>query len=277
MKKLVVTMAMVLLAFGCTPKQSSVEYTRTVLAVDAAVEVNHETMTVAWKKSGEGIIGGYNIYIGMEPLAAKYPEAVADPAFKPFNEEPFPGDTNPDDGVEYFVADGLENGVRYFVSVRVVYPDGSVSKPSNELEVVCGGRGKLELGVRYEGGNDGFSFEKNTYVKADATDNDLYFFSKSSADNLSSPDRLNGFLRQNKLLVLPFRGSFDEVRRELARTPISATSNSVSVKEGDWVLIQTPEKKNAVVQVLGFSGEQGDDRRVKLFYAFSPKVGEVVF
>ncbi len=277
MKNLFVTVVLTLLALGCAPRQTGLEYARTVFAVDAVVEVNHETMTVAWKKSGAGAMGGYNIYISEEPLAAKHPAAQSEPSFKPFNEEPFPGDTNPDDGVEYFVAEGLENGVKYFVSVRVAYPDGSVSKPSNEVEAVCGGRGEMELEVRYKGERDGFSFESNKHVSADATDNDLYFFSKRLADMLRSPERLDGFLRPTRFLLLPFRGSFDEVRARLAQNPMTATNNSVPVVVGDWVLIQTPEKRNALVQVLGFSGEQGDDRRVKLFYAFSAVVGEAIF
>ncbi|MCP4686134.1 MAG: fibronectin type III domain-containing protein [bacterium] len=277
MNKTVIAAALALMVVGCTPKQRPVEYARTVFAVEASVEVNDKTMTVAWKKSGEGMIGGYNVYISEERLAAKHPASVAKPSFRPFNEEPFPGDTNPDDGVEYFVADGLDNGVRYYVSVRAIYPDGSVSKPSNEVEVVCGPRGEIELAVRYEGEPSGFSFERNAPVKADATDSDIYFFSKRFADILGSPERLNGFLRQTRFLVLPFGGSFDEVRKQLAQNPLRATKKSVPVKQGEWVLIQTPEQKSALVQVVGFSGEQGSDRRVTLAYAFSALVGEAVF
>lgn len=277
MNKVIVAAVLVLIALGCAPKKPPVEYDRTIAAVDVNVEVNSETMTVSWKKAGEGMIAGYNIYISEEPLAARYPEAAAKPTFQPYNDEPFPGDTNPDDGVEYFIANNLENGVKYYVSVRVVYPDKSVSKSSNEVLAVCGPRGAIELAVRYEGEHDGFSFEKNEYVKADAVDNDVYFFSKRFADILNSPVRLNGFLRKNKFLLLPFRGTFEQVSEQLAQNPMTATNEFAPVKVGDWVLIQTPEKKNALVNVLGFSGEQGEERRVRLFYAYSALTGEIVF
>lgn len=277
MKQAITAAALVLLAMGCAPKQEVAEYSRIVRAVNLDVDVNEEMMTVSWQRSGEGMIGGYNIYISEAPLASKYPSAVVEPSFEPFNAEPFPGDTNPDDGVEYFVAEGLEDGVKYYVSVRVVFPDGSVSKPSNEVVAVCGPRGEIELSVRYNGEHDGFSFEKNEYVDADAVDNDLYFFSRESEETLNSPEKLNGFLRRNRLLVLPYRGSLDEVSSELANTPMTATENSVAVKVGDWVLIQTPEDKNALVNVLSFSGEPGRDREVRLFFAFSTLTGEAIF
>lgn len=277
MKNLIITALVMIVVVGCAPKQGVQEYARTVFAVDAAVDVNSHRMTVSWKKSGTGMIAGYNIYISEQPLAAKYPAAEAQPKFKPFNEEPFPGDTNPEDGIENFVAENLKDGVKYYVSVRVVYPDKSVSKPSNEVMAVCGPRGTIDLAVRYAGGPDGFSFMENDYVAADAADNDLYFFSGNGSDVLNSPDKLNGFLRKNRLLLLPFKGDVEKVSRELATTPMTATDQSEEIKEGDWVLIQTPEKTNALVQVLGFTGEPGANRQVKLYYAYSALVGEAIF
>ena len=124
-----------------------------------------------------------------------YPGATLPSSVKPFNPTPFPGDTNPDDGVEHFTAEGLQNGVTYYVTIRTVYPDGTLSPPSREVGVVCNPRGEVEISIRYESEHDGYSFAGDRYVRADTDENDLYFFSKDGIDYIASPDRLDGFLK----------------------------------------------------------------------------------
>jgi hypothetical protein len=142
---------------------------------------------------------------------------------------------------------------------------------------VCGPRGIIELTVRYNGENDGYSFEKNEYVDADAADNDLYFFSKKVADIINSPEKLNGFLRHTRFGLLPYRGSLDEVADWLAENPMRAVREYVPVDAGDWLLVQTPENRHALVEVLSFSGEPGQERKVKLFFAYCTLEGELIF
>ncbi|MCX6833610.1 MAG: fibronectin type III domain-containing protein, partial [candidate division Zixibacteria bacterium] len=215
MKRTFPAILTVLVLAGCGPvtvRQSSetplpTETRKQVSIADLRVSVNDKSMIVSWKRIGQGAISGYNIYISERPLFALYPDAHVDSSIAPYNATPFPGDTNPEDSVENFEATHLENGVKYFVTVRVVFPDGLVSRPSSEVTVVCGPRGEIELPIRYQSSPDGYSFEKNAYTDANSTDNDLYFYSKDGRDYLASPRRLDGFINDTRFLVLPFRGS----------------------------------------------------------------------
>ena len=130
MKKTALILLALIAVSGCGPRPGN-EASRTALPVSLSVEVSDKQMTLAWTKSGDGAIAGYNIYISREPLAVKYPGPSIDGSIETFNTTPFPGDTDPEDRVEHFDAVNLENGVKFYVSVRVVYPDRSVSKPSN--------------------------------------------------------------------------------------------------------------------------------------------------
>ncbi len=195
---------------------------------------------------------------------------------QPFNRIPFAGDTNPDDGIQHFMAEGLENGVKYYVSVRVVYPDGTLSRSSAEIPVVCGPRGEIELSFRFRSEHDGYSFAKDHYVRANALDNDLYFYTKDGIDYLGSPSRLDGFLRTNNFSTLPFRGELGEIRSQVATLGRLPFGDRIVINEGDWILMRTPEDRYALIHILGFSG-QGVKRSVRLFFAYSTAAGEKLF
>lgn len=269
-------MLLLALLVSCAPEKRLEEMPTGCYPYNASVEVNDRQMTVTWEKNCNQLMSGYFIYINEKPLADLYPGTQLPASVKPFSQTPFPGDTDPEDGIEHFVAEGLENGVKYYVSVRVVNPDRTLSKPSNEVVAVCGPRGEIELSIRYKSDRDGFSFEKNAYVRADDIDNDLYFYSKDGADYLSSPSRLNGFLKINKLKVLPFDGEFDQVRARFSTLESQPDKDRVAVRTGDWVHILSPDGKSALVKVLSISGE-GERRSLRLFYAFSPLANETIF
>ncbi len=272
----VISVLMLTFLVRCAPDKKLSEMPNGCNPYGLSADVNDRQMTIVWSDNCKRLISGYYIYINEESLASKYPGSQLPAFVKPFNRTPFPGDTNPEDEVERFLAKSLENGVRYYVSVRVINPDGTLSKPSNEVVAVCGPRGETELSIRYKSGKDGFSFEKNAYVRADDLDNDLYFHSKDGTDYLASPNRLDGFLKANKLKKLPFKGEFDQVKTKLAVSDGSPDEDRVAVRAGDWVQVLTPDGKSALVKVLGISGE-GEDRSLKLFYAFSPLANEVIF
>lgn len=260
----------------CVPEKRPEETPGGCYPYEASVEVNSRQMTVTWKTHCSRLMSGYFIYISDEPLANKYPGSELPPTITPINHTPFPGDTNPDDGAEHFVAEGLEDGVKYYVSVRVVNPDRTLSKPSNEVAAVCGPRGEIELSIRYKSGRDGFSFEKNDYVRADDLDNDLYFYSKDGTDYLASPNRLDGFLKANRAAVLPLRGEFVQVKTMFPAFDSRPDRDRVAVRTGDWVHILTPDGKSALMKVLSVNGK-GERRRIKLFYAFCPLANGAVF
>ncbi len=276
MSRIVLATVLALSLAGCGVRKRPPEEAPPCRVYDVQVEVNDRRMTITWKKDCPRLISGYNVYVSREPLAEKYPGAFLPASVVPFNHPPFPGDTDPEDEIEHFEAERLENGVRYYVSVRVVFPDQTLSKPSNEVVAVCGPRGEMELSIRYKSGDDGFSFEENKYVAADDLKNDLYFLSKGGTDYLGSPSRLGGFLRENKFQVLPFTGDFQQLRGQLPRLIGTPTADLVEIHRGDWVLVVTPEARHALLQVRGFTG-RGEARRVRLFYAYSPLAGEPVF
>jgi len=273
---IVCSSSLLVLLAGCATHRPVREAAQVCYPYDLKVEADNQQMTVIWKIECNRLMSGYNIYISEQSLTDKYPDSELPASLKPFNSTPFPGDTNPDDGIEHFLAEGLKNGVKYYVSVRVVNPDRILSKPSKEVITVCGPRGEIEISIRFKSDHDGFSFEKDAYVKADDIDNDLYFYSKDGTDYLASPNRLDGFLKANRFSVLPFKGDFDQVKTKLLSLDDKPTRDRVAVRQGDWVHILTSDDKHALVKVLDAKGK--DERRsLKLFYAFSPLAHELLF
>jgi len=276
MKKIISLIAVIGLMFSCAPKKEGGEVPSNIYPYDLKIDVDKETMTLSWKTRGTGLKSGYNIYISKEPLVEKYPGRNLPPSIKPFNPVNFPGDTNPDDSVNYFTAEYLEDGVEYYVSVRVDYTDQSVSRPSNEVVAVCGARSEFNLAFRYRSENDGYSFVKDEPVRADALDNDIYFYAKDGVDYLASPNRLDGFLRENRFKVLSIKGDFDDIKNKVNDLKVDPDEDRVEIKTGDWVLVKTIENTHALVKVLGFVGE-GEKREVRLFLAHSPLKDEILF
>ena len=224
-------------------------------------------MTIVWEVECPRLISGYNIYISEQPLS--------EGNSRPFNATVYPGDTDPDDGVVQYDAQGLDNGVRYYVSVRVVFPDQSPSTPSEEVAAVCGPRGEIELTTRYSSEQDGYSFAQNQYVRADDLNNDLYFYSKGGTDYLASPIRLDGFLRNNRFMRLSVNGDLETVKHQLASIDSEPRDDRVAVREGDWVWIVTTEGHHALVQVRKLTSKEGKGT-VVLSFAYWPISGPLI-
>lgn len=250
---------------GCGPKGSGSEAGSECNPTDLRLDVNNHSMTVIWETSCDHTISGYNIYLSDRPLSARDSRAEV----QPFNRVVFPGDTEPGDGVEHFKAELLDNGIDYFVSVCTVFPDGSLSRSSNEVHTICGPRGEFDLPIRYKRENDGFSFDSSRSVSADASSNDIYFYSKNGVDYLCSPVRLNGFLRDNKLGKMQPKGSFDEAFLTALRVIGPPDSTRVEVELGDWIWIRTIDDATTLLSVAGFTGH-GPNRRISLKYAHFP-------
>lgn len=256
-----------LLLYGCPPPKTTINSEQGDCGVsDVAVDVNDHMMNVSWVNNCNKTIAGYNIYIS----ESKNSDA------KPYNDVPFDGDTNPEDGIENYEAKNLENGKKYYVSVSIVNPDQTESKRSTEIVAVCGPRVEIELAVRYKSENDGYSFDSNRYVRADNVANDLYFFSKDGVDYISSPNNLDGFLRVNKFEKLNYKGDFQDLRSQISKYYRLAVKNKIAVTQGDWFIMTTFEKTHALIKILGFSGS-GEKRRIKLFVAYSPLANELIF
>ena len=261
---------------GSRPEKASEDRIGRCWPYDLSVEVNDGVMEVVFMDACSRLKSGYNIFISRQPIADKYPGATVPVSIKPHNHPVYPGDTEPDDGIVHYTAERLENGVEYYVSARMVFPDQSMSKPSNEVLAVCGPRGEMELSVRYKSDHDGFSFDRNKYVRADNVQNDLYYSTKDGKDYLSSPKKLDGFLRTTTLKKLPMRGGIRQVRSHLKDYQSWSAADRLEIRSGDWILLQTADDTYGLVKVLGFEGE-GEKRKVSLFYAYSARKGAPLF
>ena len=254
-------------SLNCGPPQPGAELRATCRPESLSVRAGDGAMTITWKVECPRLISGYNIYISEQPLS--------EGNSRPFNATVYPGDTDPDDGVVQYDAQGLDNGVRYYVSVRVVFPDQSPSAPSEEGAAVCGPRGEIELTTRYSSEQDGYSFAQNQYVRADDLNNDLYFYSKGGTDYLASPIRLDGFLRNNRFMRLSVNGDLETVKHQLASIDSEPRDDRVAVREGDWVWIVTTEGHHALVQGRKLTSKEGKGT-VVLSFAYWPISGPLI-
>jgi len=271
-----IALTLLLTGVGCGPKKIADETTSGCYPENLLVDVNDGRMDVQWNTRCDRLISGYNIYISEEPLTEKYSGAELPGSITPFNYPVYAGDTDPDDGVEHFIAETLENGKEYYVSVRIVNPDRTMSPPSNEVLAICGPRGEIELPIRFKSDKDGYSFERNEYVRVADMANDLYFFSKDGVDYLASPSRLDGFQKENKLGKLNAKGDLAAVIAKLPKLKSDPSKDKLAVKENDWVHVRTPEGTNALVKVLDVSGK-GDERTIRLFFAYTSVRDRMVF
>ncbi len=264
------------LLLSCGPGRIEDETVTGCVPGDIQVDVDSRTMDIYWRPNCGRLISGYNIYISDVPLVDEYPGGSLPKSVMPFNPAPYSGDTDPDDEYEHFIAEGLENGRKYYVSVRTVSPDRTLSKPSDEVVAVCGPTGEIELSVRYKSDRDGYSFDRNEYVRADDVDNDLYFFSSNGDDYLNSPVKLNGFLKRNRLQKLPWQGSFEQIRSRVTSITPAPGQERVAVSIGDWILLQTPDGSTALIEVLDIDGADVE-RTIRLFCAYRSLPGEMIF
>jgi hypothetical protein len=274
-KRIFICLIPVLLFFGCGPKEIT-EERLTCSPTDINVDVNHEMMNVSWVNPCERLISGYNIYISETPLSQKYSNTELPSSVKPFNDSSFAGDTNPEDGIEIYEAKNLENNKKYYVSVRMVNPDLTLSKPSEEVLAVCGARENIELSIRYKSDKDGYSFNNNQYVRADNTKNDLYFFSKDGIDYLNSPHKLDGFLNVSKFGKLSYKGDFSNIRSKTQTLRFKTDQDKVEINKNNWLIMKTSSGNYCLINVVGFSGSK-ENRKVQLFVAYSSVPNELIF
>ena len=207
---------------------------------------------LTWQCDISDHISGYNIYAYEHSFEKSYADGVYPEDIKPINNPVFPGDTDATDGIEHYLAAGLKNGKRYFVTVRVVYPDQTLSAPAQEIMIVPGPSGLITMAERFKGDNDGFSFEKNRPSSADAAQNDLFFHVQNGSRYLASPTRLGGFLNQTLLVKLPYKGEYHQVRQLVNDGEVSPVKDRVEVSGGDWVLAKLASGKHALIKVSGF-------------------------
>lgn len=150
-----------------------------------------ESATISWQINLQDAskISGYNIYVADSPNSES----------ELFNSAPYPGDTDDDVTRETYLIPRLENGHRYFVSVRTVFSDGSLSKPTSIVSFLPLAQGKLTISQNYNTDHSGFCFATEKYSRARDFENDIYIFATKTKSGISSPSRLHSSLRNTKI------------------------------------------------------------------------------
>ncbi len=270
MKRFLILFIMAAYAVGCGP---SVRYeeliTEECTPGELSVQPNDRQLTIRWETNcpDDKLLSGYFIYLEPKPVSEKYLASYPPKSLKPFNLAPYPGDTDPESSYETMVISNLENGVEYFVSVRTVFPDKKLSVSSNQVSTMCRPEGEFELAFRYAAPNDGFSFSNNTAVRADAEENDIYFYNKDGFDFLASPHRINGFLRESKFYSL---GKTKDIYQYPTMEIDFEAVEKMPVLVGESYLIKTADNKYAKIRIEDTSGE-GKQRVLKIKYIYQTK------
>ncbi len=210
------------------------------------------------------ILSGYNIYVLKDSLSRKDLQSDFGRRLKPYNSEPYPGDTNPESGFETITINNLQNGTDYYFLVRTVFPDGMMSEFSNQVDAIGRPEGEFVLAFRYSGLNDGFSFVRGQNVRADASANDLYFFEKDGFSFLASPSRLNGFLRKSKFYSL---GKTSDIYQYPKFDIDIPSDEKIPILAGESYLIKTADGNYVKIRIEEITGKDRDKvLRIKYIY-----------
>ncbi len=261
---------LLLIAYGCGPSGGAgkeAKPTGTCAPTNLTVKPNDHSMFLSWDVNcpEEVLLSGYSVYISPFSLAEYKNKALPD-SITPYNNAPYPGDTNPDDGVETMEITNLENGVPYYVSVRTVFPDQTESAASNEVLVYCRPEGEFTLDMRFTGDHDGFDFSDGQYVRADGSDNDIYYYRAGTTDFIASPHRLNGYIRKSWFYSLgKTKDIYQYPELEIDDQPV----NKMPIREGESYLVKTADGNFAKIRVEKITGENRD-RKVDFKYIYQP-------
>jgi hypothetical protein len=225
---------------------------------------------IAWDPGcpGTRIMRGFNIYLSPVKLAEKYPGAEMPESIEPFNPEIYPGDTRGNPNHETFECKEIENATAYYAHVRAVYNDNTLSRPTNEIEIIVYPQGKLDLGVSYSMKNDGFSFEKNDYCGTDDIENDIYFYHLDGKDFLCSTARIGPVNRKTEIYI----GEQDMTLENLSEiTANDSPSEKVELQPDGVYLIITEDGYPARLRLIEITGTE-NDRVAKFEYRYRPPV-----
>jgi hypothetical protein len=263
-----------LLLSSCAPRQQGeVEISKyaKVAPTDLSVDVNHNYALLRWKTNrGDDPIMGYDIYIARgNPVASDGATIAA--GVKPFNDDVYPGDTDPQIDYETFEAKDLEDGVEYFAAVTIIFPGDRMSRPSNVVKFICHPHGKITLGRSYSGDHDGYSFEDQEYVATDALGNQIYFTQIKDEDYLASPSRLDDILPSIRFFASNIRALDDPIT-----APSGSGADKIAIKAGTGCILRTASGQYCKIVVRGFTGT-GDDRAVALEYSYMSVPGNTDF
>lgn len=221
-------------------------------------------------------INGYNFYVALASGAgADFPANAG----KPHNRVPYPGDTDSDRAVETAELKELDSGVEYVAALRILFPDGSESKPSNVVRFTTMPSGEFTLSGRYQGDNDGFALARGEYVRADNSANDLYFMARADGDYLLSPSKLGFGLKTVRLAKVGNYSSLAESAGADSPAGVGDPARGkeeIKVKAGDVIELYSEDNHYARVFVRTLKGKD-KNRTIDLTYMYHSIAGNNKF
>jgi hypothetical protein len=276
MKKLILLFVPVLIAAGCAPShRGGLPAVSECAPTNLEAKSNDRTLSLKWNTNcpDDKLLSGYNIYLLESPLDSQYYTTTLPTKLKPYNHTPYPGDTDPASDYETMTITNLDNGREFFITVRTVFPDNSMTVSSNEVGIMCRPEGAFELAFRYSGLDDGFSFKSGESVRADSDENDIYFFHKDGFDFIASPKRLNGFIRDSKFYSL---GKTEDIYQYPELTLDIPAVEKIPVIPGESYIVGTADGNYAKIRIEDAFGEN-KERRLKIYYIYQTVKGLMRF
>jgi hypothetical protein len=228
------------------------------LVYDVTVEPADGALTVHWRaeRTPGQAFAGYHVYITPEGSQAAVP----------FNQAPYPGDTDGDPTRESFEARPLENGVRYLCSVASLYTDGTTGTASSPIPAVCRPGGRVKLQPLFSGDFDGLDFSTGAYVTSDDSECHIVFLSKGSADSLLAPSRIDPLNNETRFWDLGRQTSFAaDLEIRLKGTGLT----QVPVQVEHTYVYRTPDDHYGKFYVESISLERGIPT-IHLEYMYQP-------
>ena len=251
------------------PQPAEALTTRSCLPHDLTVDGRgSHTARIAWNPGCPDvrILRGFNIYLSAAPLTAQFPGTNLPDTIMPFNREIFPGDTLGNPNRETYTLDSIPNAIRFFIHARAVNIDNTLSRPTNEVQVICYPQGVIELEESFSGKRDGFSFVDESYCRTDDLANDLYFYHRNGDDFLCSPSRLGPVNQTTKIYDA---GEGIPLAKLDTLAPIGSPLERISIRVGTNLVIVTADGRPAALHVIDLVGKN-DKHKVVIEYLFKP-------
>lgn len=213
--KPILTIVISALLLGCAGSAPSGKGESSLLPGPTNLEVvpKDRSLLLRWKvdRSQQTVFSGYNIYILERSTRINETPNPDLKAITPYNQVPYPGDTDGDPSKETFEAEGLQNGTRYYCMVRAVGTQGQLGAPSAEIMAVCRTGGAITMEPMFKGDRDGFDFSAPGYVDADDAECDLAMYLKDGDVRIISASRIDPLLRDTRLWNAGSADGFDRL------------------------------------------------------------------